>query len=301
MLVVRDNYIYAVGGYGGTMLDNVEHAEILSNGNLGEWVLEPEIMTTPRYVNGMKESRGVIYVVGGHAQRRGGGITDVEWSRIKDKGGLQPWKSTSPLKNARFGLGTTVYGDYLYALGGIGSISGLKFTRVVEKAKIGSNGELAPWQSTTALSQPRATFNTVVFKDWIYILGGAWGPDSGTYLTSVEYATFNDTGDIGFWGSKVDEAAYKEKLAAYSVKIVETKLLNKGVVKKILQTDNYTYIQVSVKGGDAWLAAPKMELDVNTQIRFSEGNLMSDFHSRSLNRTFPTIYFVEKVKKVTTK
>ncbi|MEE8185717.1 MAG: hypothetical protein V3T96_04920 [Thermodesulfobacteriota bacterium] len=301
MLVVKDNYIYAVGGYGGTMLDNVERAEILSNGDLGEWVLEPEIMAMPRYVNGVKESRGVIYVVGGHAKGRGGGLTDVEYSRIKDKGGLQPWKLTSPLKNARFGLGTAVYGDYLYALGGIGSISGLEFTGVVEKAKIGPNGELAPWQSTTPLSQLRGTFNTVVFKDWVYILGGAWRAESGTYHTSVEYATFNSAGDIGFWGSKAEEVAYKEKLAASFAKDVKPKLPNKGVVKEILQTDTYTYIQVSVKGGDAWLAAPKIELDVNTQIRFSEGNLMSDFYSKTLDRTFPTIYFVELVKKVETK
>lgn len=298
MLVVRDNYIYAVGGFGGVMLDTVERVEILDNGHLGEWVLEPETMTTPRYVNGVKEARGIIYVVGGHAQRRGGGIADVEWSRIKDNGGLQPWKRTSPLENARFGLLSVVYGDYLYALGGIGGVSGLDFSTVGEKALIGSNGELAAWQPTTAFSQPRATFSTVVFKDWIYILGGAWGPASGTYLKSVEYATFNSTGDIGFRGNKADEAAYEERLAAYTETAAQRRLPNKGVAKEVLQTDSYTYIHVSMEGGVVWLAAPKMELDPDTQIRFSYGALMSDFHSKSLDRTFADIILVDQVKKV---
>ena len=298
MLVVRDNDIYAVGGFGGLMLDTVERVEILDDGRLGEWVLEPEIMTIPRYVNGVQESGGIIYVVGGHAQKRGGGIDYVEWSRIKDGGGLGPWKRTSPLKEARFGLLSVVYKDYLYALGGIGGVSGLDFSATGEKARIGSNGELAAWQPTTSFSQPRATFSMVVVKDRVYILGGAWGPSSNTYLKSVEYATFNDAGDIGFWGGSADEAAYKEKLADYSERAAERRLPNEGMVKEVLQTNAYTYINVSMEGGVVWLAAPKMELDPNTHIRFSYGAVMSNFHSKDLDRTFADIILIDQVKKV---
>ena len=298
MLVVLDNNIYAVGGFGGTMLDTVERVEILDDGHLGEWTLEPETMTIPRYVNGVQESGGIIYVVGGHAQKRGGGIDYVEWSRIKDEGGLGPWKRTSPLGNSRFGLLSVVYKDYLYALGGIGGVSGLDFSAAGEKARIGSNGELAAWQPTTSFSQPRATFSMVVVKDRVYILGGAWGPSSNTYLKSVEYATFNDTGDIGFWGDETDGAAYKEKLAAYSERAAERRLPNKGMVKEVLQTGSYTYIHVSMQGGVVWLAAPKMEIDPSTHILFSYGALMSDFYSKDLDRTFADIILVDQVKKM---
>ncbi len=291
-LVVKGNYIYALGGYGGTMLDTVVRTEILDNGSLGEWELEQEPMLVPHYVNGVKESRGVIYVVGGHAQKKGGGITDVERSRIMDNGELEEWKRTSRLKNARYGLSTAVYGDYLYALGGI---EGVKFTEIAEKAKIDPKGDLAEWEPTTALSQPRATFSTVVFKDWIYVLGGAY---NDSYLSSVEYATINRTGDIGFRGSKADEAAYKERLALFAEEAAKAKLPNKGIAKKIFQTDTYTYIKVAMKGGTAWIATPTIELDVNTKIRFSEGSLMSDFYSKSLKRTFPTLFLVNQVESI---
>lgn len=292
-LVVKDNNIYVFGGYGGTMLDTVVRAKILRDGGLGEWVLEPETMNVPHYVNGVKETKGTVYVVGGHAQKRGGGITDVEWSKFTGTGELQPWKETSPLQIARYGLSTAVFGDYLYALGGI---AGAKFSEVIERTKIGSNGELAPWQQTTALSQPRATFSTVTYKDWIYVLSGS---HSDGYYTSVEYATFNDSGDIGFWGSKEEAAAHKEKLKArYEALIKVQQLPNEGVVKKILQTNTYSYIKVAMKGGVLWLAAPKIELDINTQIRFGEGTLMPNFFSKSLKRTFPKILFVSEVKKV---
>jgi hypothetical protein len=298
MLVVSGSHIYAVGGFGGVMLDTVERVEVLEDGHLGEWVLEPEIMTIPRYVNGVQEAAGAIYVIGGHAQKRGGGIDYVELAKIKEEGGLGPWKRTSPLGEARFGLLSVVYKDYLYALGGIGGVSGLDFTATGEKALIGPDGELAAWQPTTPFSQPRATYSMVVVKNRVYILGGAWGPSSGTYLKSVEYATFNDTGDIGFRGGPADEAAYKEKLASYAKRAAKRRLPNKGLATEVLQTKTYTYIHVSMEGGVVWLAAPKMEIDPNTHILFSYGAVMSNFHSRDLDRTFADIILVDQVKKM---
>lgn len=292
-VVVKDNHIYVFGGFGGVMLNNVERAGISGDGSLGKWVLEPETMMLPRYVNGVKKVKGAVYVVGGHAERKGAGITEVERAEFIDSGGLKSWEKATPLQIGRYGLATAFHGDYLYALGGI---TVMKYLEDIEKTKIGSNGELTKWQSTTALYTPRATFSVVVYKDWIYVLGGT---NRDGYITGVEFATFNDAGDIGFLGSKEDAARYKEKAAARTEAGGKTQLPDEGVVMDVLYVEMYSYIKVSGKDGIVWLAAPKIELDLNTRIRYnSKGAYMANFYSRELKRNFPAVIFVEQVEKV---
>jgi N-acetylneuraminic acid mutarotase len=291
-VVVKDNHIYVFGGFGGVMLDNVERAGISGDGSLEKWTLEPETMTLPRYVNGVKKVKGMAYVIGGHDERKGVGITEVERAEFIDSGGLKAWEKELPLQTGRYGLATAAHGDYLYALGGI---TGVEYLEDIEKTKIGSNGKLAEWQSTTALSTPRAIFSVVTYKDWIYVLGGT---NRDGYLTSVEFATFNDAGDIGFSGSKEDAAKYKEKAEARAEAANKTQLPNEGVVMDVVHAEMYSYIKISGKDGIVWLAAPKIELDLNTRIRYSEGVLMSNFYSKELKRNFPAVIFVGQVEKV---
>jgi Kelch motif len=68
-LAIVGKYIYAIGGYSGALLDSVERAEILPNGRLGKWQLQPQSLTMPRYVHAVAQHNDTIFVIGGHAQR----------------------------------------------------------------------------------------------------------------------------------------------------------------------------------------------------------------------------------------
>ena len=288
---VKGDYIYSFGGFGGVMLDNVERAKISADGSLGEWSLEPEVMKFPRYIQGVKKIKGKAYVIGGHDERRGVGIVEVERAEFIGSGGLKAWEKATPLQTGRYGLATATHGGYLYALGGI---TGVDYIEDIEKTKVGSNGDLGKWQSTTALDTPRAMFSVVVYKDWIYAMGGT---NRDGYLTSVEFATFNDAGDIGFSGNKEDALKHKDKAKARA-EAASAQLPNEGVVKDIVHAEMYSYIMVSGKDGIIWLAAPKIELDLNTRIRYSQGVMMTNFYSKELKHNFPAVIFVGQVRKV---
>jgi hypothetical protein len=290
-VVATDTTVYSFGGFGGVLLDSVEHAEFQPDGSLGEWKLEDKSMLLPRYVNGVKKHGSAAYVVGGHDQVKGIGITDVEWSPLGSEA-KRNWMATSPLLTGRYGLSTVAHGDYLYALGGL---TGLEFLDSTEKSKIDSNGQLSSWKATTPLETARGMFSTVEYKNWIYVIGGS---NRDTYLDSVEYATVNKEGDFGYWGSDADVQAYKDKLE--SRKQAKQQLPNLGTVRTVLQAEAYTYIEVATPNqGIQWLAGPKLEdLQVNQQIRYSKGVVMSGFFSKELKRAFKEILFVSQVQKV---
>jgi hypothetical protein len=289
-VVVINNTIYSFGGFGGALLDSVERSEIKSDGSLSDWHMEDRTMTMPRYVNGVKKWNSNTYVIGGHDQTKGIGIKDVEWSMVLESGKREEWKPTSSLQVGRYGLSTAIHHGVLYTLGGI---SGAEYLDSVEKSKINSSGELSSWQFSTPLIQPRASFSTIVYKDWIYVLGGT---NRDGYLTSVLYGTFNKNDDIGFWGSQSDAAAYKERLER--LKSQKLNLPNEGVVQQVIHASAYSYVQVKTNHGIVWLAGPRTELARNTRIRYSKGVYMSNFYSKELKRSFPAVTFVGTIQIV---
>lgn len=288
-IVIKGNHIYALGGFAGTLLDNVERAEILPDGELGSWKIQDETMTLPRYVNTVKASHGNTYVIGGHDQMKGVGITDVEWATPNDDAEVKGWKKTSSMQVGRYGLASVSHGDAIYAIGGL---TGLEYLNSIEMAAINGSGELSAWRYTTPLSEPRATFSAVVYKDWIYVIGGV---NQDRYLNSIEYATFDANNNIGFNGTLQDAQVYQAKLER--LKMAKPRLPNYGTVKAVQHASMYTYIQVVNEQGTLWLAGPKTELKLNDNIRFSKGVSMSNFYSKELQRSFPVVLFVSKIEK----
>jgi len=282
--------LYALGGFGGTLLDSVERAEISANGSLSTWSLEKRPMTMPRYVNSVVQARQRIYVIGGHEQQEGSGIQAVEYAALQGDDRLQPWQRTAAMKIGRFALAGATHGNALYALGGL---RGAIYTAAVETSRIKADGSLAPWRTTTPLSSPRADFGTVVHGANIYIIGGT---NRDGYYRTVEYARFDQRDNIGFQTTATAAAAFEAQRSMAATRPA-TPLPNAGIVTDLIHTRIYSYIQVKNHGERRWLAAPRAALKIGDRIRYSRGVTMTDFHSNARNRDFELIIFVERVEK----
>lgn len=71
-------------------------------------------------------------------------------------------------------------------------------------------------------------------------------------------------------------------------------LPRKGKVLNTIDASIYTYIELSENGKNLWIAAPTVAVKKGDTVRFSDGAVMANFHSKSLNRTFESIVFVGK-------
>lgn len=74
--------------------------------------------------------------------------------------------------------------------------------------------------------------------------------------------------------------------------------LSEGVVLSAQDAGGYSYIELKNAGGSVWLAAPATKLKTGDTVRYAGGSVMHNFSSRSLNRTFPEIVFVDRVAVV---
>jgi len=290
-LAVVGNYIYAFGGFSGVLQDTIERAAIEKDGHLGRWTLMDRRFTMPRYVNALKSAATGIYAIGGHDQNGAAGESSVEWAAYTHDHGLGPWRRTKPLANPRYGLAASQHQGYIYALGGL---QGAAYSDSVEKAMLDAKLGLRPWQPTTALSSPRANFAVIQHDGWIYVLGGT---NRSGYYDSVEAATFNDKGDIGYWASTA-EARHIREIEKNKPSASGPPLVNFGKVTTVIHTGPYTYLNVATDSGEQWFAAPHLDVKTGDAVGLSRGVTMLDFFSRSLQRRFEEITFVEHAEKM---
>ncbi|MCG7901132.1 MAG: hypothetical protein JAY60_01825 [Candidatus Thiodiazotropha weberae] len=70
-----------------------------------------------------------------------------------------------------------------------------------------------------------------------------------------------------------------------------------GSVLEAISTAGYTYIRVEESSSVYWIAVPETQVEVGEKISFYEQMLMENFTSKTLNRTFDRILFVEAISK----
>ncbi len=71
--------------------------------------------------------------------------------------------------------------------------------------------------------------------------------------------------------------------------------IHKAVVQEVLHVDEYTYLRVLEDTTEKWLAVPSVQAKIGKTYYFKDGIKMSNFESKELNKTFETIYFIEKI------
>lgn len=76
------------------------------------------------------------------------------------------------------------------------------------------------------------------------------------------------------------------------------KPIEQGTVVEMIPKSGYSYVRITkADGGEAWLALVEDQPKVGEKIRYQEQAVLTDFHSKSLDRKFDQIIFANLVKK----
>lgn len=291
-LAVTGDALYAIGGFGGRLLDSVERARFLPAGGLGAFRLEPNPTTIPRYVNSVATTGGSIVALGGHREMEGTGIAAVEVASTSAGEGLV-WRAAAPLARGRYGLASAATDDALYALGGL---DGPVYLDAVEVATLDADGVPTAWRETTALPEPRANFAAFAHGGRIYIVGGT---NRDGYFDSVAFAEPGPDGTLGFRATPQEAEAHRRlRGETQQARATTPALPNAGTVREVLQTPTYSYLLVEDAEGALWIAGPRGDYAAGDHVGYSRGTPMGEFYSRALGRTFERILFVETIAPV---
>ncbi|MEO8991610.1 MAG: NrfJ-related protein [Nitrosospira sp.] len=67
---------------------------------------------------------------------------------------------------------------------------------------------------------------------------------------------------------------------------------NEGKVLSTLDAPGYTYMELANTEKRFWIAAPTTRVKVGDRVRFEQSLVMKNFNSKTLNRSFDQIIFV---------
>jgi hypothetical protein len=70
-----------------------------------------------------------------------------------------------------------------------------------------------------------------------------------------------------------------------------------GTVVETMNAGGYTFVQIDNSGQKLWAAAPKTQVMVGDEVEVVGGMEMKNFTSKSLGRTFPSIFFAQRLTK----
>lgn len=191
--VAYNQHIYAIGGYSGIFLKSIEYSKVDSDGNITQWVLDPNESTIDRYIHSAALYENQLYLLGGHVEKSDVmSYGDVERTTIMSNGSLERWEIVqSRLQIPRFIASAFAANRYLYILGGHNG--GLRLNSV-EKAPIYTSGQIGQWQQTTPLLTERSATAVATQGKYVYVLGGM---SNNAVLNSVEMAVIGTHGDPG--------------------------------------------------------------------------------------------------------
>ena len=77
--------------------------------------------------------------------------------------------------------------------------------------------------------------------------------------------------------------------------VPDAQLPQKAKVLSSIDAAGYTYLEVTQNKKTLWLAGSKIAVKKGDVIRFDDGMVMTNFNSKTLNRTFPSVTFVNRV------
>lgn len=70
-----------------------------------------------------------------------------------------------------------------------------------------------------------------------------------------------------------------------------------GTVLETMDASNYTYVRVKTASGDLWAATATFKVAVGDRVTVPLDTPMQNFHSQTLKRDFPLIYFTSRITR----
>lgn len=195
--VAYNGYIYVLGGCTTSTLcttatNTVRYAPLNVGGSIGSWSNATTNFTTARRDLYAFAYNGRMYVVSGR-EADGNTLYDIQYATIQTNGNINTSWTTdgTSFPSTGYAPGVALNGNVLYVLGGASS-STTTYYSVVDD----STGDVGSFTSTTSLPEGRYRAWTVIYKGYIYAIGGN---SSGGWLRSVWYAPLNNDHTIGTW------------------------------------------------------------------------------------------------------
>lgn len=74
--------------------------------------------------------------------------------------------------------------------------------------------------------------------------------------------------------------------------------VHSGIVTFAQTAGNYTFVRIKDAGKEHWLAANSLTVAVGDVVEYAGGDVMTDFKSKAMNRTFDSIRFVARIHVV---
>lgn len=91
--------------------------------------------------------------------------------------------------------------------------------------------------------------------------------------------------------ASIINSAYAEQKNTKEKQQTTSKVIH-GKVTDVIKASVYTYAEVDIGIKKVWVAGPVTPLKIGNMISFSTDMPMKNFHSKSMKRDFPIIYFV---------
>lgn len=76
---------------------------------------------------------------------------------------------------------------------------------------------------------------------------------------------------------------------------VAKQVLHSAIIRDTMNSAGYTYMEVEESGKKFWVAVPQTKVKVGDHVSFPDGSWMNQFQSKSLNKTFDKILFINNI------
>jgi hypothetical protein len=73
--------------------------------------------------------------------------------------------------------------------------------------------------------------------------------------------------------------------------------MGRGKAVSVEHAGGYSYVEVEASGKRMWLAGNRSDVQVGDNVRWRDGAIMRNFHSKALQRDFPELMFVSQLTK----
>lgn len=125
-----------------------------------------------------------------------------------------------------------------------------------------------------------------------------WIATAATNVTPGQQISWNDHAVMNNFNSKALNRTFEQILFIDKVMSPQASSnAHAGTVLEAHTSAGYSYLHVQQNDDKMWLAAPAMIINPGQTIRWTGGATMQNFTSKSLNKTFDKIIFVNAVEK----